>query len=119
MGTAYLQEVIRNKASYPGMLAGLKFISGKHTNTDSSTHTMTIETGCTYILFAHVQQYGGVVIACTVGSSTLYPGTKTVTYTILGSATAGGVSEYFIVGSSDVGNTSSSSGDETVIGFEH
>lgn len=112
-------DTIRNNSAYPGFFPGLKILTGKYTNSDSSTHTVTIETGCTYVWFAKVHQLtGATAIACTIADSTAYPGTKKVTYTAQIVGTNSGISEYMIVGSNEMQNAFTAATDYTIVDFE-
>ena len=119
MATTYLREALRNNAAVPGAFPGLRILAGSFVNSDSSTHVVTIETKCAYILFAHVSQLdAGTLIATAEAASTLYPGTRKITYTTPGSATNGGKSQYLIIGSGEKDNTATGAGDSTVVASE-
>jgi hypothetical protein len=103
-------EIIRNKSSYPGHFPGLKILA--HKVTSSGGGAITVETGCAHIIFA-IAYSGTTLIAVSEGSSTTYPGTKTVTFTAPAAAT-----EYLIIGSVDTAQESTPSSTETIVGFD-
>ncbi len=91
-------EILRNWTQNPGELAGLKVFAGQVTNSDGSAHNYIIETQCQEIGFAFAF-HGTTVLAGTVGSSTTYVGTKTVTFSVPGSGTDGGIIQFIVIGS--------------------
>jgi hypothetical protein len=119
MATVNMLGLLRNNAAIPGAFPGLKIQGGHIVNTDSSTHTVIIETKCTYVFSVDVHQSAaGTQIASVIAASTLYPGTKKVTFTIVGSGTNGGLVEYLIIGSNELDNLATIAADGTVIASE-
>lgn len=117
MATYQLLELLR--PVLPGTLRGFRFLGGKITNTDSSTHVVIIETKCIYVILSEVMQGDGVTgIASAIANSTLYPGTKKVTFTIQVTGTNGGVTYFNILGSNELDNSVSLNSDSTIIAAE-
>ena len=118
MATYYVLEALRNKDAIPGALSDLKMGRFKITNTDSSTHTIIVETGCAYLFEASAKQGDySTAITVTVAASTLYPGTSKLTFTIPGSGTNGGVVFVSFHGAG-VANAVSLAADSTIVAFD-
>ena len=117
MATYNLLELLR--PVLPGTLRGFKILGGVITNTDSSTHAIIIETKCLYILYAEITQGdNSTPITSTIAASTLYPGTKRITFTIPATGTNGGVANVSILASNELPNSVSLNTDSTVIASE-
>lgn len=87
-------KVIRNNATYPGMLNGLQMIVDGFTSTGGGA--ITFETHMKTVLFGLAfNKTDGTVLDGVITNSTTYPGTKIVTFT----AAAAKVYQCLIIGS--------------------
>jgi len=99
-------EILRNLDALPGAFDGLRMFS-KEITTDGTIRTYTVETGCQFIFFAvgfsWVTASGAtdVVINSVITDSTLFVGTKAVTFTIPASSTL----HFLIIGSVERSST--------------
>lgn len=91
-------KVIRNNATYPGILNGYQKMSGawKNSNSGSTARTLTIEAHVATILRVHCV-YDATNLAPTIADSTTYPGYKKVSFTV----PAGKVAYYTIEGTNE------------------
>ena len=72
-------KILRNNATYPGMLNGLQVLVDGFTSTGGGA--ITVETHMSAVLFAKAFGAAGTVIDGVITNSVIYPGTKIVTFT--------------------------------------